>query len=62
MPLVGWSIADPEEADKVQDITLTLKVLLFFIHYTSTYSECRNSISEKKYRYDPDRCTTCNKM
>lgn len=27
MPLVGWNIAEPDETDKVQDTTVTLKVL-----------------------------------
>ena len=26
MPLLGWSIAEPQDTDKVQDVSLTLKV------------------------------------
>ena len=26
MPLLGWNIAEPQDCDKVQDVTLTLKV------------------------------------
>ena len=41
MPLLGWSIAEPQDTDKVQDVSLTLKVNI------SSYYILVNTIFEK---------------
>ena len=40
MPLLGWSIAEPQDTDKVQDVSLTLKVNI------SSYP-CKHALFEK---------------
>ena len=41
MPLLGWSIAEPQDTDKVQDVSLTLKVNI------SSYYLLANTLFEK---------------